>query len=86
MLQTLITEAHPTHASNCATFETLQFLLVFLQHDVLCAVLLHISMPPNGLAQMVPNAAQARIPGLLYVSLPFPVPSSVLLGANKKGQ
>lgn len=44
----------------------LQFLLVFLQHIVLCAAPLHISLPPNGLIQTVPIAAQARSPGLLY--------------------
>lgn len=67
MLQTLITEAHPTHASNCAAFEVLQFLLVFLQRAVLCAMLLHISTSPNGLAHTVPNAAHTRTLGrLLY--------------------
>lgn len=43
----------------------LRFLLVFLQHDVLCAALVRISVPPNGLAETVPNAAQARTLGLL---------------------
>lgn len=40
---------------------------MFLQRDVLCAVLLRISVPPNGLAQTVPNAAQ----GLLHEPTQF---------------
>lgn len=78
-------EACPTHASNCAVFVMLQLLVVFLQHAVLCAAPLYISLPPNALVQIVPNATQARSPSLLYEPA-LSSSTSGFFGAHKKGQ
>lgn len=64
----------------------LQFIQVFLQQEVLCAVPLHVSVPPKCLAQTVPNAARARTPSLIYMHSDSPALSSTLVRADKRSQ